>query len=187
MISRFRLYRRASDLPDSEPLFQVQIFPACSPALANNESHPIRTPTDLAQHVRLDYESLRDGRRLSLWDFWFDAMKIPRTKPASTLQFPQYDQLVSAAIEGSGVGIAVLPHTAEYLRQSVLCAPFGMDAVALHGTFFIVRRPDGAGRNAVESFVDWLRSEVRRDAELAPALGSAKGGRRAPARATQRT
>ena len=72
-------------------------------------------------------------------------MKIPRTEPASTLQFPQYDQLVSAAIEGSGVGIAVLPHTAEYLRQSVLCAPFGMDAVGIHGTFFIVRRPDGAG------------------------------------------
>ena len=66
-------------------------------------------------------------------------MKIPRVKPASTLRFPQYDQLVAAAIEGSGVGIAVLPHTARTSStESVLCAPFGMEAVALRGTFFIV-------------------------------------------------
>ena len=98
-----------------------------------------------------------DGRRVSEWDFWFDAMKIPHVKPASTLRFPQYDQLVAAAIEGSGVGIAVLPHTAQHLRhQKVLCAPFGMEAVALLGVFFIIRRPDVAGREAVEAFVDWL-------------------------------
>ena len=40
------------------------------------------------------------------------------------------------------------------------------------GVFFIIRRPDVAGRDAVEAFVDWLRSEVRRDAELAPAAGA---------------
>ena len=97
--------------------FSTAIYPACSPALANDKLHPIRTPADLAHHVRLDYESMRDGRRLSLWDFWFDKMKIPHVKPASTLQFPQYDQLVSAAIEGSGVGIAVLPHTAQHLHR----------------------------------------------------------------------
>ena len=115
----------------------------------------------MTHHVRLDYESVRDGRRTSEWDFWFDAMKIPRAKPASTLRFPQYDQLVAAAIEGSGIGLGVLPHTAEHLRQKVLCAPFGMEAVALRGTFFIVRRPDVAGRDAVEAFIDWLWSEVK--------------------------
>jgi LysR family transcriptional regulator, glycine cleavage system transcriptional activator len=164
-----RFVLAGADVPDSKPLFECKSFPACLPALANNKSHPIRTPADLAQHVRLDYESMRDGRRLSLWDFWFDTMKIPRMKPASTLQFPQYDQLVSAAIEGSGVGIGVLPHTAQYLHQKVLCAPFGMEAVALLGAFFIVRRPDVAGRDAVEAFVNWLWSEVRRDGEFAAA------------------
>ena len=182
-----RFVPAGDDLPDSEPLFQVQIFPACSPALANNKSNPIRTPADMTHHVRLDYESVRDGRRTSEWDFWFDAMKIPRAKPASTLRFPQYDQLVAAAIEGSGIGLGVLPHTAEHLRQKVLCAPFGMEAVALRGTFFIVRRPDVAGRDAVEAFVDWLWSEVRRDGELGPAPVSAPGGRSVPARKSRNT
>ncbi|MGZ9075386.1 MAG: LysR family transcriptional regulator [Burkholderiaceae bacterium] len=177
-----RFVLAGDDLPGSEPLFQCKTFPACSPALANDRLNPIRVPVDMAHHVRLDYESVRDGRRTSEWDFWFDAMKLPRVKPASTLRFPQYDQLVSAAIEGSGIGLGVLPHTAEHFRRKILCAPFGMDAVALRGTFFIVRRPDVAGRDAVEAFVDWLWSEVRRDEELAPALGSAKGGPRTSTR-----
>ena len=176
-----RFVLAGDDLPDSEPLFQCKTFPVCSPALANNKSHPIRTPADLAHHVRLDYESVRDGRRLGLWDFWFDKTKIPHVKPASTLRFLQYDQLVAAAIEGSGVGLGVLPHTAEHLHRKVLCAPLGMEAVALRGTFFLVRRPDVAGRDAVEAFIDWLWSEVRRDGERAPAP-SARSGRRAPLR-----
>ncbi|HKO68970.1 MAG TPA: LysR substrate-binding domain-containing protein [Burkholderiaceae bacterium] len=165
------------DAPNSEPVFDCKIYPACSPALARDKLHPIKTPADLAHHVRLDYESMRDGRRLSLWDFWFEKTKIAHVKPTSTLQFPQYDQLVSAAIDGGGVGIAVLPHTAQHLHQKAFCIPFGMEAVALLGVFYIIRRSDVAQREAVEVFVDWLRSEVRRDAEHAPVQGTARGKR----------
>jgi LysR family transcriptional regulator, glycine cleavage system transcriptional activator len=177
-----RFVMAGGDVPHSEPVFDCKIYPACSPALANDKLHPIRTPADLAHHVRLDYESMRDGRRLSLWDFWFDKTKIPHVKPASTLQFPQYDQLVSAAVDDAGVGIAVLPHTAQHLHQKALCVPFGMEAVALLGGFYIIRRNDVAGRDAVEAFVDWLRSEVRRDAEVAPAPVTARGGPRTSVR-----
>ena len=161
--------------------FRLQDLSSLLAGAGERQAASIRTPADLAHHVRLDYESMRDGRRLSLWDFWFDKMKIPHVKPASTLQFPQYDQLVSAAIEGSGVGIAVLPHSPTFAPEQP-CVPFGMEAVALLGVFYIIRRPDVAGREAVEAFVDWLWSEVRRDAELAPASVSARSGRRAPAR-----
>ena len=177
-----RFVLAGGDVPDSEPVFDCNIYPACSPALANDKLHPVRTPADLAHHVRLDYESVWDRRRVSLWDFWFDAMKITHVKPASTLRFPQYDQLVAAAIDDAGVGIAVLPHTAQHLHQKVLCAPFGVGVAALMGVFFIIRRPEVAGRDAVEAFVDWLRSEVRRDAGVAPASVTARGGPRASAR-----
>ena len=174
-----RFVLAGGDVPNSEPVFDCKIYPACSPALANDKLHPIKTPADLAHHVRLDYESMRDGRRLSLWDYWFENAKIPHVKPKSTLQFPQYDQLVSAAVDHGGVGIAVLPHTAQHLHQKALCLPFGIEAVALLGVFYLVRRNDVAARDAVETFVDWLRSEVKRDAELAPAPVTA---RRSPAR-----
>jgi len=177
-----RFVLAGADVPDSEPVFDCKIYPACSPALANDKLHPIKTPADLAHHVRLDYESMRDGRRLSLWDFWFEKTKIPHVKPASTLQFPQYDQLVSAAVDDGGVGIAVLPHTAQHLQQKALCVPFGMEAVALLGVFYIIRRNDVAGREAVDTFVDWLRTEVRRDVTVPQMPATVRGGPRSSVR-----
>ena len=177
-----RFVLAGADVPDSEPVFDCNIYPACSPAVANDKLHPVRTPADLAHHVRLDYESVWDKRRVSLWDFWFDTMKNPHVKPASTLRFPQYDQLVAAAIDDAGVGIAVLPHTAQHLHHKRLCAPFGVGVAALMGVFFIIRRNDVAARDAVEAFIAWLRSEVRSDAELAPVSVSARSGPRTSAR-----
>src|SRR5262245_22909444 len=101
-----RFVNAGDDLPDAnggERLFGCESFPVCSPALARDHARPLQTLADLAHHVRLDYETMRDGRRMSEWQFWFDAMKIPAVRPASTLRFPQYDQLAAAAAEGSGV------------------------------------------------------------------------------------
>jgi len=162
-----RFVAPGSDVPASQELFDCRSLPVCSPTLARAGAHPIHTPADLAHHVRLDYDTVRDGRRLSEWDFWFDAMKIRPIAPVSTLQFPQYDQVVSAAIEGSGVAMGVLPHVEQHLREGVLCAPLGRAGVAERGKYFVVRRPDGAGREAVERFVSWLWSEVKGDGEVA--------------------
>jgi DNA-binding transcriptional LysR family regulator len=178
-----RFVQAGADLPDNpdrERLFGCESFPVCSPRLTSDHAHPLRTPADLAHHVRLDYETVRDGRRLSEWQFWFDAMDLRAVSPASTLRFPQYDQVVAAAIEGSGVAMGVLPHVAEQLRDRVLCAPFGEGARANRGAFFIVLRRDLAGRDAAEAFVAWLRSEVRRDAEMT--LASPRAARRSPRR-----
>jgi DNA-binding transcriptional LysR family regulator len=185
-----RVVLPGADVPDGEPLLECMTFPACAPALARDRSRPIRAPADLARHVRLDYESLRDGRRMSEWGFWFDATKTRRFKPASTLWFPQYDQLVAAAVEGSGVAMGVWPYLVRHLREGVLCAPFGPEAVAHRGTFFVTRRPAVAGSEAVAAFVDWLKSEARSDGvfTLAPdgVAGRPAGGDPAPARARTR-
>ncbi|HZM33581.1 MAG TPA: LysR substrate-binding domain-containing protein [Burkholderiales bacterium] len=175
-----RFVAPGSDIPASEELLDCKSFPVCSPALARGGAHPIRTPADLAHHVRLDYDTVRDGRRLSEWDFWFEAMKIRPVAPASTLQFPQYDQVASAAIEGSGVAMGVLPHVAQYLREGVLCAPFGREGIAQRGKFFIVRRPDVAGRDAVRAFVTWLWSEAKREGEAPLDSPQPYGGTRVP-------
>ncbi len=153
--------------PNAEQLVTCESFPVCSPALACDAARPLRTPADLALHVRLDYETVRDGRRLSEWDFWFNAMKIRTVEPASTLGFPQFDQVFPAAIEGSGVAMGVLPHVNQLLHAGVLCAPFGRDAIATRGTFFVVLRSDVGERDFVKEFVAWLRSEVRRDLTIA--------------------
>jgi LysR family glycine cleavage system transcriptional activator len=175
-----RFVTAGADVPDAERLLDCRSFPVCSMALARNRSRAIRVPADLAHHVRLDYETLRDGRRLSEWDFWFDALRIPRVEPASTLRFPQYDQVISAAIEGSGVAMGVLPHIAQHLREGLLCAPFGPETTAQRGAFFVARRPAVAGRAAVEAFVGWLWSEVRREDDLTLASTGLRASSRRP-------
>jgi LysR family glycine cleavage system transcriptional activator len=176
-----RFVGAGGDRPDAEQLMTCESFPACAPALARDPARPLRTPADLARHVRLDYETVRDGRRLSEWDFWFDAMKIRPVDPASTLRFPQFDQVFPAAIDGAGVAMGVLPHVGPQLRDGRLCAPFGRELIANRGAFFVVVRPDVAGRDAVKGFVAWLRSEVQRDAERTPVRDGPPSRRRAQA------
>jgi LysR family transcriptional regulator, glycine cleavage system transcriptional activator len=165
-----RFVPRGADTPEGERLFDCEIFPVCSPALARDKMRPLRTPDDLANHVRLDFETIRDGRPWSEWDVWYGALKIAPVTPASTLRFSHYDQVIPAAIEGSGVAMGARPHLTQHLRAGTLCAPFGSEAAPTLGTFFIVLRPNLAPSDATEAFVSWLKSEVRRDAELTLAV-----------------
>jgi LysR family transcriptional regulator, glycine cleavage system transcriptional activator len=144
-----------------ERLMECTSFPVCAARLIKGGAHPIRAPEDLAHHVCLDYESLRDGKRVSEWTFWFDALKIRRVTPASTVWLPQYDQLVAAAIEGSGVAVGVMPHVAQHIRQGMLHAPFGPERIARRGAFFLIRGQDVAKREAMDAFSAWLRNEVK--------------------------
>lgn len=159
------------DAPDGERLFSCRSLPVCAPELMQDSTLPLKTMTDLARHVRLEYETVRDGRRWSAWDFWFDAVKIRPVEPASTLYFPQYDQEIAAAIQGTGVAMGVLPHVLHQLRSGVLCAPFPHDAIGDWGGFFVMRRSDVTEREAVETFVAWLRSETQKDAAMSFATG----------------
>ena len=172
-----RFVPRGADTPNGERLVDCDIFPVCAPSLARDAARPLRNATDLANHVRLDFETLRDGRPWSEWDVWFSAMKLPAVKPASTLRFSHYDQVIPAALEGSGVAMGAYPHLTHFIRDRVLCAPLGTGMVAKLGSFFVVKR-DAAESDASDAFVAWLRSEVVRDGELATAgvKGRAVGG-----------
>jgi DNA-binding transcriptional LysR family regulator len=155
------------DIPDGVRLVDYEIFPVCSPAVARDRVRPLRTPADLAHHVRLDFETVVYGRPWYDWEQWFDTMKMRQIKPAGTLRFSHYDQVVQAAVEGSGVAIGKTPHLTRHLRDGVLIAPFGRREVASLGSFYIVVAEAAARRDTVEAFVAWLRGEAHRDDAIA--------------------
>jgi len=156
-----------SSVPGGEPLFDVQMFPVCSPTLAQDRARPLRSPADLARHVLLDLETVTTRGPWSDWGPWLEAMKIGNLKPGGMLHFSHYDQVVQAAIDGSGVAIGRNPHSARHLRDGVLVAPFGREAVLSRGTYFVLISPRSAERPVVREFVAWLRDEVRHDVEAA--------------------
>jgi LysR family glycine cleavage system transcriptional activator len=149
------------DIPGGERLVDYRTFPVCSPRLIRAGPHPLGTPADLAQHVLLDFERVAFGRTWSDWDHWFDGVRLARIEPSGTLHFSHYDQVIQAALEGSGIAIGKLPHLTRYLEQGLLCAPFGRDWVATPGSFYLVVAPDAVEREPVTAFVTWLRGQVR--------------------------
>jgi DNA-binding transcriptional LysR family regulator len=164
-------------VPGGEPLFDIEIFPVCSPALARDRSRPLETPADLTNHVMLDLETVTNRGPWSDWGPWLDAMKLGDLKPAGTLRFSHYDQVVQAAIDGSGVAIGRNPHNTRHLREGLLVAPFGREATLSWGTYFVLIAPRSAERPVVKEFVAWLRDEIRQDA-AAEAKRKSPGRRR---------
>ena len=158
------------DAPNAECLVEYRTFPVCLPSIARSRKRPLRQPSDLAAHVRLDFETIVYGRPWYDWKHWFDTMHVRPVVPAGTMRFSHYDQVIEAAREGSGVAIGKWPHLARHLRDGALYAPFGSEGVAHVGNFYLVVARHAADRKDVQAFVEWLRNEVRSDEARAPAL-----------------
>jgi DNA-binding transcriptional LysR family regulator len=179
------------DAPRNAEVFaEYRVFPVCSPAIARSRKQPLRTSADLARFVRLDFETLVYGRPWYDWQRWFDGMKLDPIAPSGTIRFSHYDQVIDAAIDGSGVAIGKWPHLARHLRDGVLVAPFGTQGVAHAGTFYLVVGRNAADRESVDAFLTWLRAELREDASRTPALlhtsSSSSAARKAPPARTRR-
>src|SRR4030095_5585861 len=110
---------RGSQVPGGSPLFDVSMFPVCSPSLARDRAKPLRTLTDLEHHVLLDLESITTRGPWSDWGPWLKAMNPAQLRPAGMLRFSHYDQVVRAAIDGIGVAIGRTPHNMRHLRDGM--------------------------------------------------------------------
>src|SRR5262245_669372 len=155
-----------SNVAGGEPLFDMEIFPVCSPSLARNQSRPLQSPADLTNHVLLDWETVTNRGPWSDWGTWLDATKLQDLRPAGTLRFSHFDQVVQAAIDGSGVAIGRNAHNARHLREGLLVAPFGREGTVSWGTYFVLIAPRATERQVVKEFVAWLRDEIRQDAAM---------------------
>lgn len=148
--------------PSPTKLFDFDVFPVCAPALARRQDGPIDSAADLAKHTWIEFETFRGGRSWYDWEQWLVAKQIRGLKSAGVLRFSHYDQVVAAAIAGSGVAIGKWPYLEHQLRQGVLVALLGDAGKATIGSFYLVRA-EAALANGAESFVAWLRAEAKRD------------------------
>jgi DNA-binding transcriptional LysR family regulator len=146
-----------------DKLFDYAQFPVCAPSMARDPARPLGHIADLAHHVLLDFETQLYGRPWSDWTQWFAAMGVRRPQAAGWLRFSHYDQVIDAALRGSGIAVGKLPHLRQHLRDGTLVAPLGDDAVAPMGAFF-VEVAASTRLAGVACFVDWLHAEARRDA-----------------------
>ena len=139
-------------------LFGEQFMPVCSPRLMRAPATPLKTPEDLRHHVLLHMEP--DGSAHSPdWPMWLRIMRIADLKPAGSLHFSQYDQMIQATVDGQGIALGRTPLVARLIAQRKLVAPF-KSAIGSPRSYSLMLSDAGSRKPEVQAFVAWLRGEA---------------------------
>ena len=154
-------------------LFGERLTPVASPRIARGRE-PLRAPADLSQHVLLHFDE-PEGRTPWLdWRSWLASNGEPGLRPAGSLRFRLYDQVIQAAVGGQGVALGRLPMLAEHLRDGRLVAPFARKYESSRG-YFAIAAPRARERDDVAAFLRWITDEAAREC-----AASGVGVRKAP-------
>ena len=157
----------------AQRLFGDVVFPVCSPKLARDPARPLKQPQDLRLHTLLVQHEHEGTDPLQDWTIWLRAMKLDGLKPASTVRFSMYDQLIQAAVSGQGVALGRSPLIDDLLRQRKLVMPFETTVVSPR-SYHLVQSATAARKSEVQEFVAWLREQIERD--IAPAANAPRRG-----------
>ena len=126
----------------------------------NDPDKPLREPADLRHHVLLQYDDPEGRHPWMHWKTWLEVERLTDLRPAGSLMFSGYDQIIPAAIAGHGVALGRSPLARKLLASRQLVAPFKRAADPARGYFAIVSK-HSAGRPEVADFVAWLKDEVK--------------------------
>ncbi|MEP7061696.1 MAG: LysR substrate-binding domain-containing protein [Betaproteobacteria bacterium] len=153
-------YLSEHNVPDgARRLFGERMLPLVSPKVLGEPRTPLARPTDLRNHVLLHLDD-SEGRLPWLnWPAWLAANGAPDLKPAGSLRFRMYDQLIQAAVAGQGVALGRLPLLAEHLNDGRLVAPFAKRYDSNRG-YYVLVAPHAEARADVAAFVAWLGDEA---------------------------
>jgi DNA-binding transcriptional LysR family regulator len=145
----------ASAPPGAVHLFGERLLPVASPNLVKLIGAPLKRPSDLARHVLIH---LDDPSGIMPWlnlPAWLAANGQPELKPAGSMRFSLYDQVIQATLGGQGVALGRIPLIAELLNDGRLIAPFPKRYDSPR-SYFVIVAPHAAARPDVRAFVAWL-------------------------------
>ena len=143
--------------PNAVRLFGERVFPVCSPKLL--KKLPLKKPEDLRNHVLLQYHDPDVRHPWLHWKTWLEVAGVAGLRPAGTLSFSGYEQIIPAAVAGHGVALGRSPLVKDLIDSKQLVAPFKSMADPARAYFVIVSR-DAAQRPEVNAFVEWLKREA---------------------------
>lgn len=138
-------------------LFGEELFPICSPMLQAEGANPLRALADLEHHALLHMDEARDHMD---WDTWLAAQGHHGLKPAASIRFDSYEQMIQAALGGQGVAMGIGRLVSGLIDSGKLVAPF-CKSVTGSRSYFIIRSANTRTRPHVQAFVDWLIEEAK--------------------------
>ena len=148
-------------------LFGADVFPVCSPALLTMRGKPMKTPQDLQHHVLLFLDDEESQRPTSSWSVWLEIAQLPDLKPAGSLHFSHYDQLIQAAVDGHGVALGISSLVRRLVKQKRLVAPFEQMYASPRAHYLVAGREAGT-RPEVAALIAWLVRKAAAEDGAAP-------------------
>jgi LysR family glycine cleavage system transcriptional activator len=173
-------YAREEDAPPGAVrLFGEELYPVCSRALQREGPNPLLALEDLRHHALLH---MVEGSGFLDWDTWLAAQGLADFRPAASLRFDTYEQMIQAALSGQGVALGIDRLVRGLMDEGRLVAPFAKSVVGTRA-YFVIRSALTGARPHVRAFVDWLIGEASGVAAEAlscrpPAARSVDAGRR---------
>jgi DNA-binding transcriptional LysR family regulator len=164
---RYTVQKNAGE--NAQWLFGESAFPVCSRSLLGGGK--LKSPQDLARYVLLHYDDTERRSPWLSWNVWFELVRAQDIKPAGSLRFSHYDQMIQAAVDGQGIALGRSPLVDRFLRTGQLVLPFGKRFVSSPADsrgYFIVVPPGASTRPEVVDFSRWLQQEAKLTAEAEP-------------------
>ena len=145
-------------------LFDDQVFPACSPALAHGP--PTIKSLDDLNHVPLIHWNMSQQewahrtKRWFTWKSWLTDVGADDINTEGGLYFSDYGLAVQAAIAGQGMILASWPILAEPIESGLLVCPF-RERITTDIGYDLVTTRQAHGRPEVKAFADWIITTAR--------------------------
>ena len=137
----------------SELLLEQEVFPVCSPAMAEN----LREPADI-----LKMPAVIDGHSMFTWEVWLREVGLSGAELGVRHTFNEASLVLDAAIAGQGVMLAWQTLAGHQLEHGRLVRPFPVTAPTGDGHYFITPRGQ-KDPPKVRAFKDWVRAEIEAD------------------------
>jgi len=142
--------------PNAVRLMGERVFPVASPKLL--KKIPLDKPADLARHVLLQFDDPEARHPWLHWKTWLEVERIADLRPAGTLIFSGYEQIIPAAVAGQGVALGRTPLVKDLVASGELAVPFKSSADPARAYFAIVSKA-AEERPEAADFVAWLKQE----------------------------
>jgi DNA-binding transcriptional LysR family regulator len=150
-------YSRTDDPPEGgRLLFGEELFPVCSPLLQSEGERPLRSLEDLRHHALL---GISEAGGFLDWGTWLEAQGLYDLKPAASLRFDNYEQMIAAALAGQGVAMGISSLVGRLLDSGQLIAPFSKSVIGTR-SYYVISSASTGDRPHVRAFVDWLIAEA---------------------------
>ncbi|NMG43105.1 transcriptional regulator GcvA [Aromatoleum toluvorans] len=144
-----------------DKLFSPDYVPVCAPALLRGDN-ALREPADLARHVLIHDDTLRDagpGIARSGWGLWLERAGVAGVDAKRGPRFANAALALAAVLAGQGVTLASRSLITSRVAEGSLAIPFDIPLPSPFA-YYLVMHEAIAQRPAVAAFRAWLTAET---------------------------